>query len=65
MKREEMLPRCRENSGHRALRAPQQFLRHMCEELAGLRERCVKVFNSSVENHVEMTALQIEIARQG
>jgi len=36
----------------------------MREEFAGLRKRCVKVFNSSVENHVEMTATQIEIAGQ-
>jgi hypothetical protein len=36
----------------------------MRKEFAGLRERCVKVFNSSVENHVEMTAMQIKNARQ-
>jgi hypothetical protein len=59
-----MLPRCGADAGLLGRGALEQFVRHTRELFAGVREHCVKVFNSSVENFVEKAPSSLEIARQ-
>jgi len=53
----------RSNSSFAEKRGVEQFLRQVSSYSGGKDELLVKVFNSSVENHVEKGRAQIEIAR--